>query len=154
MAYQLSKAEFLVLLRHSWLQLIKQQLATASPLLYYKYNKWNRSLFDLYIFTSFGLQRRSSFSWICFTNFAFSSFNPCLGRFSFTVIVEITARPSIKWFKFTCVDILEGIFQIYSFFKFTMCLNFSWNSSVEDASFSENIWSFSSFCTSRCFTTL
>ena len=36
------------------------------------------------------------------------------------VILEITAWLSIKWFRFTNIDILEGIFQICTFFKFTI----------------------------------
>ena len=35
---------------------------------------------------------------------------------------------SFKWLRLSCTATLEGIFQIYPFFTFTVCLTFSWNS--------------------------
>lgn len=107
------------------------QSNTCLQLLHFLINScnWDRSFFEWYILTSFSLWRRSSFSRIS-TYFAFSSFNPCLGRILIhKIILETSAWPSIQWFRFTCIDILKSIFQMCIFFYLTMCLKFSWNSS-------------------------
>lgn len=117
MVYQLNKAEFVVLLRHGWLQLLKQPLATAPPLPYYNCNKSAHSLmFTFWLILAFkeGLRSPESASLLSLCLILFGKIP------THNIIFEMTARPSIKWFRFTCIDTLESIFQICTFFKFTV----------------------------------
>ena len=109
--------------------------------------------FDLYILTSFSLRRRSSFSWICFINFAFSLFSSCLARFSFIKSFWRSLHGSVSsdLDSQTLIFLKVSFRYVLSSNSLLMCLEFSWNSkqlsSVEGADFSEKIWSFSSLST-------